>query len=126
MSKRKKHAKSYDNTVDSHHLFFFRRVWQRTSANKLRRHWYCVVPIKRDLHSEIHALSEGVPVPRKLNVEGILFQLDLLERYGGIHPNDPIEKRLKVLIALTNCSEQETCNALKKQLEICDRFNKPS
>ena len=78
------------------------------------------------MHQEIHALTDGVPIPQKFNVEGILFQLELLERYGGIHPYDPIEKRLQVLIALTECSEQPTCDALKKQLEICDRFNKPS
>ena len=126
MSRRKKSSKSFDNSVNTHHLLYYRRNYQKSSANALRRHWYCVVPIRKDLHQEIHALTDGVPIPRKLSVEGILFQLDLLEKYGGIHPYDPIEKRLQVLIALTECSEQPTCDALKKQLEIVDRFNKPS
>lgn len=122
MSRRKKGSKTHDNTVDMHHIFFSRRTYQKSSANVLRRHWYCVVPIKKSLHQELHALVEPVPVPRKFNVEGILNQLDILEKYGGIHPYDPVNKRLRVLIALTDCSEQETCEALKKQLEIVDRF----
>ena len=126
MSKRKKRSKSFDNTVDNHHLFISRRSYQKSSANKLRRHWYCVVPIRKDLHREIHALAGEVPIPKKNNVDGILFQLGLLEKFGGINPQDSIEKRLQVLIALTECSSQKTCDALKKQLEICDRFNKPS
>ena len=126
-NKRKKAKKlQYNGTVDNHHLLFYRRLWIKSSASVLRRHWYCIVPIAKSLHSEIHARVKGVPVPKKVNVEGVMFQLNLLERFGAIHPYDPIERRLKILIALFECSEQPTADALKHQLEICDRFNKPS
>ena len=89
--------------------------------------WYNRVYIPRDtLHREIHAYIAWVPVPRAISLRSAMEQLRMLEKYGGIKDTDPIEKRLKVLIALFECSEDPTANALKEQLRIVERFNKPS
>lgn len=64
----------------------------------------------------------SIPVPRYHSAKSALEQLGYLEKYGGISKKDPIEKRLKVLIALFECIEDNTSNALKIQLEIVNRF----
>ena len=86
-------------------------------------HWYCKVYIPRDtLHREIHAHISGVPVPKYANIKSVMEQLRMLEYYEAIKDTDNIEKRLNVLIALFECSEGPTADALKKQLEIVHRF----
>lgn len=53
-----------------------------------------------------------------------MFHLEYLEKYGAIGPDDPIEKRLTVLIALFECIEQPTADALKEQLRLVHEFKK--
>lgn len=65
-----------------------------------------------------------IPPPSQDGAKNALWHLQYLEKYGGISPNDPIEKRLMVLIALFECSEQPTCDALKKQLSIVCEYKK--
>ena len=91
-------------------------------------HWYCSVLIPREtLHREIHHFIGSVPVPRSSSIKIVLRQLDFLERYEAISKDDPIEKRLRVLIALFECIEDDTADALKCQLKIVNRFySKPS
>lgn len=109
---------------DTHHILWYKRDYSKGWAKRLRDHWYCRVDIPRDtLHREIHHQVEHVPVPRVQNIKDALFQLDLLERFGGISPDDPIEKRLKVLMALFDCCEPATHKALKKQLDICNSLH---
>lgn len=125
---KKKKARPHDGSTDSHHLCWPRRDWNKGAAKKLRAHHYCIVRIpKRSLHQRIHNESPVVPVPKKLNVDSALFQLALLERFGGIRYDDPIEKRLRVLAAIFDCSEQPTADAFREQLEVVRKFDgKPS
>lgn len=113
---------------DCHHIFFQKRFWKGGLKGEFRMYWYCRMYIPRDtLHKEIHALVAGVPVPKYSNIRSAMEQLKMLEHYGAIKDTDGIEKRLKVLIALFECSEDPTADALKKQLEIVQKFyNKPS
>lgn len=105
---------------DTHHLLWYKRDYSKGWAKRLRDHWYCRVDIPRDtLHREIHNQVRYVPVPRIFIIKEALYQLNLLERFGGISPNDPIEKRLRVLMALFDCCEPATYNALLKQLDVC-------
>lgn len=105
---------------DTHHLLWYKKDYSKGWAKRLRDHWYCRVDIPRDtLHREIHNQVGYVPVPRVFIIKDALFQLNLLERFGGISPNDPIEKRLQVLMALFDCCEPATYNALLKQLDVC-------
>lgn len=109
---------------DTHHLLWYKKDYSKGWAKRLRDHWYCRVEIPRDtLHREIHSQTTHVPVPRVLSIKDALFQLGNLERYGGITHNDPIEKRLRVLMALFDCCEPATYDALKKQLDICNSLH---
>ena len=131
MAKKKKRKRSsYPKAggSNSHHLLWQRRKWDKGDLRVLRSYPYCIMDIPANtLHRRIHENIRQIPPPSQENAKSALWHLQYLERYGGIKPNDPIEKRLKVLIALFECSEQPTADALKKQLEIVHEFyNKPS
>lgn len=66
---------------------------------------------------------EYIPVPSDMSAECALNQLVLLEQRGGISCEDGIEKRLMVLAALFDCSDQPTADAFRKQLSIVHEFN---
>lgn len=114
------------NKNDRHHILFIRREWNRGWASQLRLYPYCIVDIPRDtLHRQIHGHLAYIPVPRGNSAQEALKHLRYLQEYGAIGPNDTIEKRLRVLIALFDCTEQPTADALRKQLEIVQEFKKP-
>lgn len=113
---------SSNKCKDRHHIFFQKRYYTGVLA-EFRKYAYCVVLIpKNTLHHQIHTEISNVPVPKVANVKNALAQLRALYRYGAISDDDGIEKRLKVLIALFECIEQPTADALKKQLDIVHRF----
>ena len=114
--------------TDRHHILWYKRDYNKGWAKRIRDHWYCSVEIPRDtLHRTIHYEVAHIPVPRVVSIKDALYQLQLLEQYGGIHHDDNIEKRLKVLMALFDCCEPATYNALKKQYEIvCEFYKKTS
>lgn len=77
---------------------------------------------KNTLHKLIHKEVEQVPVPREISAQSALEQIQLLASYGAIHSNDPIRKKLKLLIELFRCCEDPTADALQAQLDVIDRF----
>lgn len=110
-------------SYDKHHLFWIRNEWNKGELEKLRVHPYCIIEINRDtVHRYLHNHLAYIPVPKECAVERILFQLKCLEQYGAISSKDSIEKRLSVLIALFECSEQPTADALKEQLRLVHEF----
>lgn len=111
--------------TDRHHLLWYKREYNKGWAKRLRDHWYLRIEIPRDtLHRRIHYEVAHIPVPRVIAIKGALEQLNLLEKFGGISPNDGIEKRLMVLLAVFDCCEPATYNALKKQYDIVCEFYK--
>lgn len=106
---------------DRHHIWYCRHDYNKGWAKALRTYWYCTVEIPKDtLHRRIHRDVSGVPVPSVQAIQGALFQLKMLEKFGAIHPYDNIEKRLYVLMALFECACPDTYNALKAQyLTVC-------
>lgn len=116
-------SKTKNRREDSHHLCFPKRQWDIGYAKTLRNHWYFVVSIPRkQLHRQIHHEILGVPLPRNHCAKEAYEQVEMLEKYGSLHPDDPVEKRLKLLIALFECVEPETAEAFKKQLALCREF----
>ena len=126
--KKKKRKGLFGTTaLDSHHIFYTRVSWNQPVPNRLRSHWYCIVDIpKGTVHHAIHNAIRYIPVPRNDCILAALDQLYLLEDYGAIRPDDPIEKRLAVLAGLFDCVAQPTADALIAQLDIINSFNKPS
>lgn len=123
--RKKKRRTSYPRTTgnNSHHLLWQRRKWSYGHVKALRSHPYCCVEIPANtLHREIHEAIRGIPVPSQDGAERTLQHLRYLEKFGGISEQDPIEKRLRVLIALFDCSEQRTADALRKQLKVVTDF----
>ena len=111
--------------TDRHHLLWYKREYSKGWAKRIRDHWYLHVEIPRDtLHRQIHYEVAHIPVPRVIAIKGALEQLNLLEKFGGINKDDSIEKRLMVLMALFDCCEPATYNALKKQYDVVCEFYK--
>lgn len=91
----------------------------------LRSHPYCVIEIPAlTLHRTIHEQIRQIPPPRLESAEDALWHLGYLEKMGGISLDDSIEKRLSVLIALFDCTDQPTADGFKKQLQIVHEFYK--
>lgn len=125
----KKRKKNWFQTtaLDSHHIFYTKISWNSVTANRLRSHWYCIVEIpKGTLHHKIHEAVRYIPVPRDIAIMEALEQLTILEDYGAIRPDDPIEKRLSVLVNLFDGTDKPTADALKKQYDVVCEFTKPS
>lgn len=113
--------------LDKHHLCFPRKDWNKGYAHAIRGHWYFVVEIPKDtLHPEIHHTVPSVPVPRGSSAKDAYEQVVMLESYGVLHKTDPIEKRLRLLVALFDCADQPTADAFKEQLKVITNFKKPS
>lgn len=77
---------------------------------------------KHTLHPYIHSNLKNVPAPKGVCAKSALLELDNLEKHNAISPNDGIEKRLKILVALFECSDQPTADAFKRQLEVVRKF----
>lgn len=112
------------SSKDEHHLLYTRKDWSSGSAKVLRRQSYCKVLLPRDLHEKLHAEVSSVPVPSENSIKHALDQMDYLARFKAISEKDNAEKRLSVLIALFDCIEQPTADALKKQLKIIREYYK--
>lgn len=109
--------------TDCHHILWYKKEYSKGWAKRLRDHWYCRLEIPRDtLHRQIHHEVAHIPVPRVISIKSALQQLEILERFGGISADDTIDKRLKVLMAIFDCCEPATHNALKKQLDVVCKF----
>lgn len=111
--------------TDKHHILFMKKSWDRGPLKALRTHHYCVIAIpKCTLHKFIHEHLHDIPTPSVFAAEDALKQLEMLDNANALHDNDRIEKRLRLLIALFECSAQPTADALKEQLDIVRRFYK--
>lgn len=115
------------NTNDSHHILWQKNKWSQGYVYKLRDHPYCKIPIPREtLHRHIHLEMIGIPVPSQDSAKIALDRISCLEERGLISYDDSFEKRLKVLIALFEGYEQDTTDALKKQLDlVCEYYESP-
>lgn len=79
--------------------------------------------IPRDsLHRYIHEWINDIPAPKEVNAAEAIKHIKLLESHHAISDFDSIEKRLQILIALFDCVEQPTADALRKQLEVVRAF----
>ena len=123
-SKRKKPTKYRvcNTALDRHHLFYQRRHYSGV-LSELRNFEYCIVPIpKNTLHSMIHEFIGDIPTPKPVNARDALKHLRMLYNYGAITNDDDIERRLVILIALFECVEPSTVNALRQQLSIVREY----
>lgn len=112
--------------LDRHHLFWQARHWNKGYVKTLREYWYCKIYLpKKTLHVQIHQGMRGIPTPRGFSAKIVLEYLEHLNGYGAISESDDIEKRLSLLIALFDCLEPETTEALRKQLSIVRTHNNP-
>ncbi len=114
------------SVMNRHHLCWTKQKWSHGALKQLRLHPYCIVSIPRDtLHHFIHARMSYIPVPEQRSAKYALMQLDILEKSGGISESDPIEKRLLILAALFDYSDQPTADAFRKQLRLVREFKSP-
>lgn len=114
-----------DKAFDRHHVCWPRRAWNTGYAKALRTHWYFLVKIPRKtLHAAIHHEMGQVPTPSGAAAKQALEQVLNLERYGALHRDDPLEKRLGLLASLFDCVDQPTADAFRQQLRIVRSFNK--
>lgn len=123
--KRKNRRIEHPYVKDCHHILWQKNKWKQGSIHKLRDHYYCKIYIPRNtLHRYIHQNMAEIPVPRETDARTVLWHLNCLEKSGAVSNEDPLEKRLIVLIALFECIAQPTADALKEQLDLVREFNK--
>lgn len=107
---------------DQHHIFYQRKKWERGTLHELRQFDYCRVTIDKNLHELIHSKVLTVPAPRPTSAVKVLAQLKTLEGYDAIGERNTFAFRLNVLIALFDCIEPETADALRQQLDVVREF----
>lgn len=126
MSKKtKQKTRNSPGFKDRHHILWPQHDWNKGYAKQLRDHWYMIVPVPMNtLHHKIHHNIMRIPVPRGICAKDALFQLEMLDKHGALHPYDNIEKRLMVIMALFDCCEPATYAALEEQMNIVRKFYK--
>ena len=126
-NRKQRRRRAATSKFDRHHLCFIKRKWSNGPVYALRQFHYCIMLLPRTtLHRYIHENMAHIPVPSELAAKGALEQLRYLEKYGAIHDDDPIEKRLTLLAALFDCIAQPTADGFRYQLEVVRRFNEES
>jgi len=124
-SHKRKRRQISPSVRDRHHLCYQKGKWGYGYLRELRDYWYCRISIPRDtLHRAIHCAVNDIPVPKNRSAKDALEQLRSLEKYGAITEFDSIERRLNLLIALFECSDQETADAFKEQLKVVCEYKK--
>lgn len=124
--RRKNKSRPSNPTIrDTHHLCYQRNKWSRGNLRALRDFWYCRLLIPRStIHKHIHLEVPDVPAPKDSSAKSALEQLGYLEQYGSITEFDSLERRLDVLAALFDCSDQPTADAFRAQLEVARKLKK--
>ena len=119
---KKKHRASQSGS-NKHHILWQRRYWNSGYLKALREHEYLVVEVPvSTLHHQIHAEMSGIPVVRPRSAKMVLDELNRLQSVGAIRLDEPISKRLGLLIFMLEGIEPQTVKALKKQLKIVTSF----
>lgn len=108
---------------DLHHLCWPRSSWNAGYAHAIRNYPYFVVELPKDtVHREIHHQMRQVPVPSAFAAHTAWQQIKILEHFGVLHPDDPPEKRLGILVGLFDCSSQKTADAFRRQAKIIRKY----
>lgn len=111
--------------LDKHHLWYPRIDYSTGYCKSLRNHWYFIVDIPREtIHNRIHKEIPVIPTPSGLMAREICEEMTHLELWEAIHDDDPLEKRMRLLVMLLAYVEEETAVAMKKQLDIISEFQK--
>ena len=112
---------------DTHHLCYIRKSWGQGYARAIRRFPYCKIEIpKSTLHKAIHDAVRCIPAPPDDAAKAVYQELVYLARWGMIHENDPIERRLNILIKLFDHEAPHTADGFRKQLNAVQSYkNKP-
>lgn len=110
---------------DTHHLLWPRHIWRCGHMKELRNFWYLNVEVpKNSLHGLIHSQMSGIFPASQESAQSVLNALRLIESYGSLNKEDPIQKRLSLLIALFDSIENATAADLAEQLEIVQTYYK--
>lgn len=112
------------STLNTHHLCWPRKKWDRGYAKLIRSHWYFNVQIPANtLHASIHKKMWGIPTPDGTAAKDAYEQIRMLEESNALHRDDSVELRLNLLIALFECIAQPTADAFKEQKCLINKFN---
>ncbi len=74
------------------------------------------------IHHWIHGEVCRIPIPEPAILKDCLEQLIMLNKRGALHKEDPIEKRLNLLICCLDTGDSPTVEALKRQLEAVRNY----
>lgn len=124
VSKKKKKSKRFDpNRCDFHHLLYQKRFYYTGYAKRLREHPYCGAYIPQmTLHREIHQAIPNVPIPDGKYCKQAYEAIENWLEAGYIAMNDPVEKRIDILIKCFRVNCPKTAKALTEQKKIVARF----
>ena len=109
---------------DWHHCLFQKRHWKSGWAKVLREHSYCGAMIpKNTLHRFIHEGVNDVPLADGKSCRIAIEAINNWLEAGYISLDDPVERKLEVLIGIFNKISPKTANVLQKQLDIVRNYN---
>lgn len=101
------------------HILWQRRYWSNGYLKELREHDYLVVEVPiSTLHKQIHANLSGIPIIKQSSARSVLGELNRLQSVGALRLDEPISKRIELLIFMLDGIEPAAVKALKRQLAI--------
>ena len=101
---------------DLHHILWTRKTWSQGYCYTLRNFWYCKIDLLVGEHRQIHKKIGAIPLPSNVNAKSAYEQLQMLDKYGVLHEDDCLEKRVKLIASLFDCVEQRTADAIRRQI----------
>ena len=110
--------------LNTHHILYCRRNWNKGYAQKLRSHPYAKIELDKEKHDKIHHFIFNVPVP---NEEECMLAYELLNAelsLGLISLDDSAEDRILFFLCQFAFIE-DTHEALEKQLKIVRGYGCP-
>ncbi|MDO4802564.1 MAG: hypothetical protein Q4A15_10405 [Prevotellaceae bacterium] len=126
MSKKKKRKvpRKFDpNRCDWHHFLWIKSKWNTGYAKRLREHPYCGAYIPQmTLHREIHQELSNVPLPDGKYCKQALEAINSWLEAGFISLDDPVEKKIEMLIKCFKVNCPNTAKVLEKQRQIVSEF----
>lgn len=111
--------------INTHHILWQKRHWDRGWALRLRNHPYCKIDIPKDtLHRFIHESVIDIPVPTGPECKNAYIAITSWIDGGFASMDDDLSERCRKIAMCFRASSPSTYNALIKQKQIADEYKK--
>lgn len=115
----KKQHKKHIKNEDYHHILFQKRHWNTGYLKALRTHPYCggYIP-QQTIHRAIHSQVHDIPSPNGKDCKQAIEALNSWLVCGFISLDDPITRKIDVIIGCFKAKYPATVAMLEYQKEV--------